>query len=103
LTDTTIHRVRNLSFLKGAYHVIDDITVDSCLECRFANPLLSVAGQRLVLNLKGFQTRTYETRDLSREVDRQLEGFAEPDCSIALDDIGESGQEASESGNPSRN
>ncbi|OAX31930.1 hypothetical protein K503DRAFT_777168, partial [Rhizopogon vinicolor AM-OR11-026] len=68
----------------------------------FAIPLLSVAGQRLVLNLKRLKARTYTTRDLSREVDRQLEGFAEPDCSIALDDMGESGQEASESGNPSR-
>ncbi|OJA10983.1 hypothetical protein AZE42_09310 [Rhizopogon vesiculosus] len=39
----------------------------------FANPLLSVAGQRLVLNLRGLKTRTYETRDLSCEVDRQIQ------------------------------
>ena len=43
------------------------------LGCRFANPLLSVAGQRLVLNLRGLKARNYTTRDLSREVDRQLE------------------------------
>ncbi|OAX30996.1 hypothetical protein K503DRAFT_777896, partial [Rhizopogon vinicolor AM-OR11-026] len=68
----------------------------------FSIPLHSVAGQRLVLNLKRLKTRTYTTRDLSREVDRQLEGFADPDCPIALDDMGESGQEASGSGNLSR-
>ncbi|OJA16356.1 hypothetical protein AZE42_07817 [Rhizopogon vesiculosus] len=68
----------------------------------FSIPLLSVAGQRLVLNLKRLKTPTYTTHDLSREVDRQLEGFAEPDCSISLDDMGESGQEASESGNSNR-
>ncbi|KAG1735942.1 uncharacterized protein EDB91DRAFT_1083567 [Suillus paluster] len=43
----------------------------------FASPLLSVAGQRLVLNLRSLKTRTYSTRELSREVDRQLEAFAE--------------------------
>ncbi|KAG2112980.1 uncharacterized protein F5147DRAFT_835107 [Suillus discolor] len=51
----------------------------------FATPLLSVAGQRLVLNLRSLQTRSYETRDLSREVDRQLQAFAEVD----LDDVEE--------------
>ncbi|KAG2031664.1 hypothetical protein BDR03DRAFT_92205 [Suillus americanus] len=54
----------------------------------FATPLLSVVGQRLVLNLRGLKTRTYTTRDLSREVDRQLQAFAEvgsPD----LDDVEE--------------
>ncbi|KAF9244454.1 hypothetical protein BU15DRAFT_59247 [Melanogaster broomeanus] len=35
-------------------------------------PLLSIVGQRLVLNLRGFQTRHYTTRDLSREVNRQM-------------------------------
>ncbi|KAG1771471.1 hypothetical protein EDD22DRAFT_966128 [Suillus occidentalis] len=45
----------------------------------FSTPLLSVAGQRLVLNLRGLKTRTYATRDLSREVDRQLQAFAEAD------------------------
>ncbi|KAG1874460.1 hypothetical protein F4604DRAFT_745347 [Suillus subluteus] len=49
----------------------------------FATPLLSVVGQRLVLNLRGLKTRTYATRDLSREVDRQLQAFAEAD----LDDV----------------
>ncbi|KAG2082821.1 hypothetical protein BD769DRAFT_1398275, partial [Suillus cothurnatus] len=46
----------------------------------FAIPLLSVAGQRLVLNLRGSERRTYATQDLSREVDRQLEAFAAADC-----------------------
>ncbi|KAG2345856.1 hypothetical protein BDR05DRAFT_93118 [Suillus weaverae] len=54
----------------------------------FATPLLSVAGQRLVLNLRGLQTRTYTTRDLSREVDRQLQAFAEAG-SPDLDDVEE--------------
>ncbi|KAG1738998.1 hypothetical protein EDB19DRAFT_1712409 [Suillus lakei] len=43
----------------------------------FSSPLLSVAGQRLVLNLKGLQIRTYSTNELGREVDRQLAAFAE--------------------------
>ncbi|KAG1735943.1 uncharacterized protein EDB91DRAFT_546555 [Suillus paluster] len=47
----------------------------------FSSPLLSVAGQRLVLNLKGLKTLTYTTYDLSREVDRQLEAFAETNSS----------------------
>jgi hypothetical protein len=50
--------------------------------------LLSVVGQRLVLNLRGLQTRTYTTRDISCEVDRQLQAFAEvgsPD----VDDVDE--------------
>ncbi|KAJ8591431.1 hypothetical protein M405DRAFT_932167 [Rhizopogon salebrosus TDB-379] len=55
----------------------------------FAIPVLSVAGQRLVLNLRSLKTRTYETHDLSREVDRQLEAFGEADSSIVLDDIGD--------------
>ncbi|KAG2116355.1 hypothetical protein BD769DRAFT_1063537 [Suillus cothurnatus] len=46
----------------------------------FAIPLVSVAGQRLVLNLRGAERRAYATRDLSREVDRQLEAFAAADC-----------------------
>ncbi|KAG1738999.1 hypothetical protein EDB19DRAFT_1712426 [Suillus lakei] len=58
----------------------------------FATPLLSVAGQRLVLNLRGLQTRTYATRDLSREVDRQLQAFDEPDAP-GLDDIVEEERE----------
>jgi hypothetical protein len=58
-------------------------------ECRFAIPVLSMAGQHLVLNLRSLKTRTYETHDLSREVDRQLEAFGEADLSIALDDIGD--------------
>ncbi|KAG2124453.1 hypothetical protein DEU56DRAFT_595995 [Suillus clintonianus] len=54
----------------------------------FATPLLSVAGQRLVLNLRGLKTRTYTTRDISREVDRQLQAFAEAE-SPGGDDIEE--------------
>ncbi|KAJ8580187.1 hypothetical protein M405DRAFT_834780 [Rhizopogon salebrosus TDB-379] len=67
----------------------------------FSSPLLSVAGQRLVLNLKSLKTRTYTTNDLSHEVDRQLEAFAE--MSITPDGVGdpESGGEASGSGNQS--
>lgn len=45
----------------------------------FATPLLSVAGQRLVLNLRGLKGRAYTTQDLSCEVDRQLEAFAAAD------------------------
>jgi hypothetical protein len=37
------------------------------------------------LNLRGLKTRTYATRDLSREVDRQLQAFAEAD-SPGMDD-----------------
>ena len=40
---------------------------------RFALNLLSIAGQRLVLNLRGFKVRTYGSRSLSAEVDRQLQ------------------------------
>ncbi|KAG1812825.1 uncharacterized protein BJ212DRAFT_1588845 [Suillus subaureus] len=54
----------------------------------FATPLLSVAGQRLVLNLRGLQTRTYTTCDLSREVDRQLQAFVEV-SSPGLDEVKE--------------
>ncbi|KAG0707926.1 hypothetical protein DFH29DRAFT_894214 [Suillus ampliporus] len=53
----------------------------------FASPLLSVVGQRLVLNLRSLKTRTYSTRDLSREIDRQLEAFAEADPPYG-DDMG---------------
>lgn len=53
----------------------------------FATPLLSVAGQRLVLNLRGLKGRTYTTQDLSFEVDRQLEAFAAAD-SPCRDDVG---------------
>ncbi|KAG0707929.1 hypothetical protein DFH29DRAFT_1075917 [Suillus ampliporus] len=54
----------------------------------FASPLLSVVGQRLVLNLRGLKTRTYSTREISREVDRQLEAFAEADTPCE-DDMGD--------------
>ncbi|KAG2032966.1 hypothetical protein BDR03DRAFT_968580 [Suillus americanus] len=59
----------------------------------FATPLVSVAGQRLVLNLRSSEGRTYSTRDLSREVDRQLEAFTAAD-SPCQNDTGhpESGQ-----------
>ncbi|KAG2093114.1 uncharacterized protein F5147DRAFT_840531 [Suillus discolor] len=54
----------------------------------FATPLLSVVGQRLVLNLRGLRTRSYATRDLSREVDRQLQAFADAG-SPGLDNVEE--------------
>ncbi|KAH7915043.1 hypothetical protein BJ138DRAFT_1142497 [Hygrophoropsis aurantiaca] len=38
----------------------------------FACPLLSVTGQRLVLNLRGLKSTTFSTADLSVEVARQL-------------------------------
>ncbi|KAG2143808.1 uncharacterized protein EDB93DRAFT_1251860 [Suillus bovinus] len=41
----------------------------------FSGPLLSVVGQRVVLNLKSLPTRSYTTHELSREVDRQLQAF----------------------------
>jgi hypothetical protein len=76
------------------------IALDESLAHRFSSPLLSVAGQRLVLNLKSFKTRAYTTNDLSHEVDRQLEAFVE--VLIAPDGMGdpESEGEASGSGNP---
>ncbi|KAF9233747.1 hypothetical protein BU15DRAFT_66317 [Melanogaster broomeanus] len=42
------------------------------LQLALSLPLLSIVGQRLVLNLRGFQTRHYTTRDLSREINRQM-------------------------------
>ncbi|KAF8836944.1 hypothetical protein BDN67DRAFT_1071689 [Paxillus ammoniavirescens] len=48
----------------------------SLLEIGLSFPLLSLVGQRLVLNLRGLQTRHYRTRDLSREVDRQVAELA---------------------------
>ncbi|KAF9237051.1 hypothetical protein BU15DRAFT_63433 [Melanogaster broomeanus] len=42
------------------------------LELALSFPLLAIVGQRLVLNLRGLQTRHYATRDLSREVNRQM-------------------------------
>jgi len=39
----------------------------------FALNLFSIAGQRFVLNLHGFAVRTYGSRTLSAEVDRQLQ------------------------------
>jgi len=53
------------------------------LKCtsRFALNLLSIAGQRLVLNLRGIKGRSYGPRSISVEVDRQLEiiGNARPE------------------------
>ena len=66
----------------------DLIAFDESIVYRFSSPLLSVAGQRLVLNLKSLKTRTYTSHDLSREVERQLEAFGEANYSIALDDMG---------------
>ncbi|KIJ60341.1 hypothetical protein HYDPIDRAFT_117233 [Hydnomerulius pinastri MD-312] len=45
----------------------------------FAVPLLSITGQRLVLNLRGLQVQRYDSRDLSREVDRQLQEMEDAD------------------------
>ncbi|KAH7921186.1 hypothetical protein BV22DRAFT_1038948 [Leucogyrophana mollusca] len=45
------------------------------LAVTFSLPLLSMAGQRLVLNLRGLQARSYTTGELSREVDRQILAF----------------------------
>ncbi|KAF9233759.1 hypothetical protein BU15DRAFT_66329 [Melanogaster broomeanus] len=42
------------------------------LQLGLSFPLLSMVGQRLVLSLRGFQARHYTTRDLSREVNRQM-------------------------------
>ncbi|KAF9233185.1 hypothetical protein BU15DRAFT_66788 [Melanogaster broomeanus] len=42
------------------------------LQLGLSFPLLSIVGQRLVLNLRGLQTQRYTTRDLSREVNRQM-------------------------------
>lgn len=39
---------------------------------RFSFPILSIAGQRLVLNLRGMQTRPYTSSYVSRIVDQQL-------------------------------
>ena len=47
------------------------------LTCSFSSPILSVAGQCLVLNLIDLKTQTYATRGIGRGVDRQLEAFAE--------------------------
>ncbi|KAF9224117.1 hypothetical protein BS17DRAFT_808385 [Gyrodon lividus] len=49
----------------------------SLLELGVSFPALSLVGQRLVLNLRGLQTRRYTTRDLSREVDRQMEAMGD--------------------------
>ncbi|KAF8836947.1 hypothetical protein BDN67DRAFT_1014272 [Paxillus ammoniavirescens] len=47
------------------------------LEIGISFPLLSLVGQRLVLNLRGLQTRHYTTRDLSQEVNRQIAELAD--------------------------
>ena len=39
---------------------------------RFTFPLLTVVGQRVVLNLRGFRSRSYTTHDIDRSVDRQI-------------------------------
>ncbi|KAF9224129.1 hypothetical protein BS17DRAFT_780517 [Gyrodon lividus] len=43
----------------------------------FSLPLLSIAGQRLVFNVRGLKGRPYSSRSLSAEVDRQIEAFDE--------------------------
>ncbi|KAG2072388.1 hypothetical protein BDR04DRAFT_409209 [Suillus decipiens] len=73
----TVYANSPYTFLPKGFvsHRCDPITLCEFIACRFSGPLLSVAGQRVVLNLKSLPTRTYATRDLSREVDRQLEAF----------------------------
>ncbi|KAH7906255.1 hypothetical protein BJ138DRAFT_1130027 [Hygrophoropsis aurantiaca] len=46
----------------------------------FSSPLLSVTGQRLVLNLRGLKTSTFSSADLSGEVARQLDRLAALDA-----------------------
>ncbi|KAH7904948.1 hypothetical protein BJ138DRAFT_1130742 [Hygrophoropsis aurantiaca] len=48
---------------------------DNFLSLTFTIPILSITGQRLVLNLRGLQTQSYATGDLGREVDRQIMAF----------------------------
>lgn len=48
------------------------IRVSDALCGRLAFPLQSVVGQRLILNLREYQPRSFTSRDLSREVDRQI-------------------------------
>jgi hypothetical protein len=93
--------VRQSSLITLLSH--DLIAFDEFIVYRFSSPLLSVAGQRLVLNLKSLKTRTYTSRDLSREVERQLEAFGEANYSIALDHVGnpENEREGGESEIPS--
>ncbi|KAF8836945.1 hypothetical protein BDN67DRAFT_250599 [Paxillus ammoniavirescens] len=69
------------------------------LEIGISFPLLSLLGQRLVLNLRGLQTRHYTTRDLSQEVDRQIAELA--DLSFwQADDLWPNGVHDGRPGNP---
>ncbi|KAF8840384.1 hypothetical protein BDN67DRAFT_968569, partial [Paxillus ammoniavirescens] len=47
------------------------------LSLTFSLPLLSIGGQRLVLNVRGLKGRSYTPRSLSAEVDRQIGAFDE--------------------------
>jgi len=78
--------VRQSSLITLLLH--DLIAFHESIVYRFSSPLLSVAGQRLVLNLKSLETRSYTSHDLSREVERQLEAFGEANYSIAQDGMG---------------
>lgn len=42
------------------------------MNVRISYPFLAVTGQRVILNLRRFRARQDTTRDLSREVDRQI-------------------------------
>ncbi|KAH7921191.1 hypothetical protein BV22DRAFT_747719 [Leucogyrophana mollusca] len=78
----------------------------------FSTPLLSVAGQRLVLNLRGLRTQTYSRGQLSREVDRQIMAFQDVDANHwhapivpwgddgGDDAVGDGGAELTENGIP---
>lgn len=58
------------SRVSGLYRVhvwVSDAQCD-----RVSLPLLSAIGQRLIFNLRGFQAQLFTTRDISREVDRQM-------------------------------
>ncbi|KAH7890955.1 hypothetical protein F5I97DRAFT_1923455 [Phlebopus sp. FC_14] len=43
----------------------------------FCTPMLAIAGQHLVLNLRGLRVRSYSPRSISAEVDRQIAAFDE--------------------------
>ena len=38
-------------------------------------PVVSITSQRIVLNLRRFDTSYFTTRDISREIDRQIEAL----------------------------
>ena len=62
------------------------ISVSDTEHDRITYALLSVIGQRLVLNLRRFRARPDSTRDLSEEVNRQL--AAMEDVGLELEQLG---------------